>query len=163
MQVVKKILLDKNHAGMQFIKYGMCGCTALAVDMVIAFLVAWLWLPALNGDELFVKWFGLHVDPVSEATRITNFVIGSILAFLLSNLVAYILNVLFVFKTGKHSRWKEIGMFYLVSGVSVGIGVAIGASLIPWLGLPYDYSYIAKAISTTLINYVARKYLIFNG
>ena len=163
MQILKKILLEKNHAGIQFLKYSMCGCTALAVDMIVAFFVAWLWLPALNGDELFVKWFGLQFDAVSEATRTTNFVIGSIIAFFLSNLTAYILNVLFVFKAGKHSRWKEIGMFYLVSGISVGIGVAIGASLIPWLGLPYDYSYIAKAISTTLINYVARKYLIFKG
>jgi len=141
----------------------MCGVTALSVDMIIAFIVAWLWLPALNGDELFVKWFGLQYDTVSEATRTTNFIIGSIIAFMVSNLTAYILNVLFVFKAGKHSRLKEVGMFYLVSALSVGIGVAIGASLIPWLGLPYDYSYIAKAVSTTLINYVARKYIIFHG
>ncbi|MEI6892758.1 MAG: GtrA family protein [Pontiella sp.] len=163
MQNLKKILLDKNHAGIQFIKYGLCGCTALTVDMMVAFLVAWLWLPALNGDELFVKWFGLQFEVVSEGIRTTHFIIGSIIAFLISNLVAYLLNVLFVFKAGKHSRRKELGMFYLVSGISVGIGVALGAALISWLGMPYDYSYIAKVISTTLINYVARKYLIFNG
>ena len=163
MAMLKKILFEKNHPGVQFLKYSMCGGFALAVDMVVAFLVAWLWLPALNGDELFVRWFGLHYEPVSEAVRTTNFVWGNAIAFMVSNLTAYVLNVLFVFKAGKHNRWKEIGMFYLVSAISVGIGVAIGASLIPWLGLSYDWSYIAKAISTTLINYAARKYIIFHG
>ena len=76
---------------------------------------------------------------------------------------ADILNVLFVFKAGKHSRWKEVGLFYLVSAISVGIGVGLGAVLIRGFGLSTTFSYIAKAISTTLINFVARKYIIFNG
>jgi putative flippase GtrA len=85
------------------------------------------------------------------------------MAFMVSNLTAYVLNILFVFKSGKHSRRKELGLFYLVSAISVGIGVAIGAVLIKGFGLSTTYSYIAKAVSTTLINYVARKFIIFHG
>ncbi len=85
------------------------------------------------------------------------------MAFMVSNLVAYVLNVRFVFKAGKHSRRKEIALFYLVSGISVGIGIAIGASLISWFGLSYGFSFVAKAVSTTLINFVARKFIIFHG
>lgn len=162
MEAFKKILLEKNHTGIQFFKYAMCGSLALFTDMVVAFLIAWLWLPALKGNELFVQLFGLQCDVVPEGTRSLNFILGSAMAFMVSNLVAYILNVLFVFKSGKHSRLKEAGLFYLVSGISVGIGVAIGATLV-WMDFPYGWSYVAKAVSTTLINYAARKYFIFHG
>lgn len=161
MVSLKKILLEKNHSGIQFIKYSLCGGVALASDMVVAFLVAWLWLPALKETELLVRLFSMQIEPISEEARCVNFIIGAMVAFAVSNTVAYILNVRFVFEAGRHSRWKEIGLFYLVSGISVGIGIAIGASLISWFGLSYAFSFVAKAVSTTLINFVARKFIIF--
>ena len=160
---LKNILTEKNHAGIQFLKYSLCGGTAMVVDMVVAFLIAWLWLPALKESEFLVRLFSMQIEPLSDGTRTINFAIGSAMAFMVSNTVAYILNVRFVFKAGKHSRWKEIGLFYLVSGISVGIGIAIGASLISWFGLSYGFSFVTKAVSTTLINYAARKYIIFHG
>lgn len=163
MGVVKKLLEEKNHVGFQFLKYSMCGGIALATDMVVFFLVAWLFFPALTENDLFVRVFNIQVESIPENVRTINFCIGNVIAFMVSNLTAYVLNVLFVFKAGKHSRWKELGLFYLVSGVSVGIGVAIGAVLIQVFGLSTSSSYIAKAVSTTLINYAARKFIIFHG
>ena len=163
MAVVKKLLAEKNHAGFQFLKYSMCGGIAFATDMVVFFLVAWLFFPALTENDLFARLFNIQVESIPENIRTINFCIGNVIAFMVSNLTAYVLNVLFVFKAGKHSRWKELGLFYLVSGVSVGIGVAIGAVLIQVFGLSTSSSYIAKAISTTLINYAARKFIIFHG
>ena len=163
MHVVKKLLEEKNHAGFQFLKYSMCGGIAFATDMVVFFLVAWLLFPALTENDLFVRLFNIQVETIPENVRTINFCIGNVIAFMVSNLTAYVLNVLFVFKAGKHSRWKELGLFYLVSGVSVGIGVAIGAVLIQVFGLSTSSSYIAKAVSTTLINYAARKFIIFHG
>jgi len=160
---LKKILLAKDHPGIQFLKYSMCGGTAMAVDMVVFFLVAWLLFPALTESDVLVRLFNMKVEAVPEHVRTINFCIGNGIAFLLSNLTAYILNVLFVFKAGKHSRWKEVGLFYLVSAFSVGIGVGVGAMLIQGFGLSTTFSYVAKAISTTLINYAARKYIIFHG
>jgi len=147
----------------QFLKYSMCGCVAMAVDMITFFLVAWLLFPALTESDELVRWFGLQVESVPEHMRTINFCISNGIAFLLSNLTAYILNILFVFRAGKHNRWKEVGLFYLVSGISVGIGVGVGAVLIGAFGLSTTYSYVAKAVSTTLINYAARKYIIFHG
>ncbi len=163
MGFVKNILLEKNHVGLQFFKYSVCGGTAMAVDMVVFFLVAWLFYPALTENDILVRLFNMQVEPVAESVRIVNFRISNVCAFLLSNLTAYILNVLFVFKAGKHSRWKEVGLFYLVSAISVAIGVEFGAQLIKGFGLSTTFSYVAKAISTTLINYAARKYIIFHG
>ncbi|MEN7972363.1 MAG: GtrA family protein [Verrucomicrobiota bacterium] len=163
MGFAKNILLEKNHPGIQFFKYSMCGGTAMAVDMVAFFLVAWLLFPALTETDVLVRLFSMEVEPVPEHVRTLNFCIGNGMAFMLSNLTAYILNVLFVFRAGKHSRWKEVGLFYLVSAISVGIGVGVGVVLIQGFGLSTTFSYVAKAVSTTLINYAARKYIIFHG
>ena len=160
---MKSILFEKNHAGIQFLKYSMCGGAAMAVDMVVFFLVAWLLFPALTESDALVRLFNMQIEPVDESVRIVNFRISNVCAFLLSNLTAYLLNVLFVFKAGKHSRWKEVGLFYLVSAISVAIGVEFGAMLIKSFGLSTTFSYVAKAVSTTLINYAARKFIIFHG
>ncbi len=163
MASLKKSPLEKSHVGIQFMKYSLCGGFSLGVDVVISFLIAWLWFPALKESEFLVRLFGIQVEPLSKIEYGVNFAIGGAMAFMVSNLVAYVLNVRFVFKAGKHSRRKEIGLFYLVSGISVGIGIAIGASLISWFGLSYGFSFVAKAVSTTLINFVARKFIIFHG
>jgi putative flippase GtrA len=163
MGALKKILLDKNQPVIQFFKYSMCGGMAMAVDMITFFLVAWLVFPALTEDDILVRIFHMKVEPVAEGARTMNFVIGNTIAFMVSNMTAYVLNILFVFKAGKHSRWKELGLFYLVSGISVGIGVLVGVVLIKGFGLSTTSSYVAKAVSTTLINYAARKFIIFHG
>ena len=163
MLSVKQILFEKDHTGVQFLKYVLFGSFAMLVDMVIFFLVAWLLFPALTEDDIVVRLFNLKIVTVLDHMRKINFCIGNVLAFMVSNFVAYILNVFFVFKVGKHSRLKEIGLFYLVSAISVGIGVGIGVLLIHGFGFSTTYSYIAKAISTTLINFVVRKFIIFQG
>ena len=163
MKEIKKILLDKNHAGVQFLKYAVFGGMAMGVDMLVFFLVAWLLFPALTENDILVRIFHLNIVEVPDYLRTVNFCLANLIAFMLSNLTAYILNVLFVFETGKHSRWKEVGLFYLVSAISVGIGVGVGALLIQGFGLSTTVSYIAKAISTVLINYAARKFIIFRG
>ncbi|MEE9368787.1 MAG: GtrA family protein [Pontiella sp.] len=155
--------MKKNHPIIQFFKYSFCGGIALSVDMIVFFLVAWFVFPALTDTDLFVQLFNMEIEAVPEHVRSINFIIGSIIAFMASNMTAYILNILFVFKAGKHSKLKELGLFYLISGISVGIGVAVGVVLIQCLGLSTTSSYIAKAVSTTLINYAARKYFIFHG
>lgn len=163
MKIFIKLLKEKDRAGLQFLKYSACGGTALAVDMLVFYLVAWLLFPALTEDDLVVRALGLQIDVIPEHVRSLNFFIGSVIAFMASNLTAYILNVLFVFKAGKHSRWKEVGLFYLVSAISIGIAAGIGVLLIQVFGLSTTSCYIAKAVSATLINYAARKYIIFHG
>lgn len=163
MNFMKKILLEKNHPGIQFLKYSACGGFAFAADLITFFLVAWFFFPALTDDDVLVRLFNLSVEAAPEGSRMVNFVICSAIAFLVSNFVAYILNILFVFKAGKHGLLKEFSLFYLVSGISIGIGVAVGAVLIQSFGLETTYSYVAKSISATLINYAGRKFFIFHG
>ncbi len=163
MGALGKILIEKKPIVFQFLKYSICGCVAMAVDLIIFFLVAWMLFPALTENDVLVQLFNIQIESVPENIRSIHFCIGNLIAFMASNLTAYILNVLFVFKAGRHRRWKEIGLFYLVSAISVGMGVGVGVILIQGFGLSTTFSYIAKAVFTTLINYVARKFIIFQG
>ena len=163
---IHAFLNEKDNPLVQFIKYGMCGGAATVVDMAVFFLFAWLVFPALTQSDPFVKLLGvfnLDVRIVSESIRLRNYWIDKVICFMFSNLTAYILNVLFVFKAGKHKRHHELMLFYAVSLVSFFIGTFVGAWLIKSFGLDTTYSYIAAMISALLINYAGRKFFIFNG
>ena len=160
---ITAFLFEKDNHLVQFLKYGICGGIATVVDVVTFFLLAWFAFPALAQDDIFVRLFDLSPEPITEALRARNFIINSILCFLVSNLSAYILNILFVFKTGKHKRHHELLLFYAVSIVSLILATAAGWMLISVFGLGTTWSYVAKMVAAVLINYAGRKFFIFNG
>ncbi|MEI7850473.1 MAG: GtrA family protein [Kiritimatiellales bacterium] len=163
---IQAFLAEKDNRLVQFIKYGVCGGAATAVDMAIFFLFAWLVFPALRESDPFAKLLGFfHFDirAVTESLRLRNYWIDKTIAFLFSNFTAYILNVLFVFKAGKHKRHHELMLFYALSLTAFFIGTYAGAWLIKGFGLDTTYSYVAAAISALLINYAGRKFFIFHG
>jgi putative flippase GtrA len=161
--LLRQFLQRDAHPAIQFVKYGLAGGLATAVDILIFFLLAWLAFPALLEGEKLVQWSGIQVTPVAEALRLRNFVINSAIAFLFSNLTAYIANVLWVFEPGRHHRAVEIGLFYAVSLTSIVVGTALGGALIKWFGLSTTASYLAKMFASVMINYVCRKFIIFKG
>ena len=124
---------------------------------------AWLVLPALTADDGLVRLLGLPITPVTEHVRLIHYVVNRTITFLFSNMTAYIANVLFVFKPGRHSRIKEIALFYLVSGISYVIGTGLSALLIKVYGVTTTTAYLVNIVSSLMINYVCRKFLIFKG
>ena len=151
------------HPFIQFIKYGIAGGLATVVDVVVFFLLAWQFIPALTSGDPLVKLLGIAVTPVSEAARGTNYVIDKSLTFLVSNLVAYLANILFVFKPGRHSRLVEFLLFYLVSGISFALGTGLGWALVHYGHFSTTIAFLANLIAALAINYVCRKFLIFKG
>ncbi len=159
-------LSEKDNPIVQFLKYGVCGGIATGVDMAVFFLFAWLVFPALTETDPFVKllrFFCFDVQFVSESMRLRNYWFDKVICFLFSNLAAYVLNVRFVFKAGKHKRHHEMMLFFALSLVSFFVGTFSGDALIRFCGLDTTYSYIAAMISALLINYAGRKFLIFHG
>lgn len=156
------------HPVVQFIKYGAVGGAATFVDMLVFFLASWFLFPALTQDDIFVKLLGmLGVDvpvfEISATVRANNQLINNIFAFLASNTFCYILNRAFVFKPGRHHVLKEFSLFFLASGISNGCGILIADIMVRWFGAQTSISYIIKIISSVLINYGARKKIVFNG
>ena len=147
----------------QFIKYGIGGAIATGVHIVFFSLMAWLVLPCLTSRELVVKLFGLPVTEISDSLRATRAAVGNLVAFLFSNLTAYLINILWVFKRGRHHWVIEILFFYAVSGVSMIIGTSVQTLLIRLYGMTTEIAFGANLVSALLINYGMRKFVIFKG
>jgi len=161
--IVKQFTGRQAHPAVQFVKYSIAGAVATLVDVLVFYVCAWMIFPALGNDDIAVRLLSLPVRAVSESLRSRNFVIDSIIAFLFSNLTAYLINIVWVFTPGRHRRHVEIALFYAVSVSSIAIGTGVGWMLITVLGMSTTSSYVAKMVAAVMINYVCRKYLVFRG
>lgn len=147
----------------QFIKYALAGGVATLVHITIFHLVCWKIFPALQPQDLAVRMFHLHSAEVDDATRSRHSVYGNIVAFLISNMVAYITNALWVFETGRHNLLIEILLFYAVSGFSTFLGTVFMGVLIHRFHLLTTWAFGANIFSAVMVNYIIRKFVIFAG
>ena len=153
-----------DHAALiQFVKYALAGVVATTVHISIFHLFAWKIFPALQEGDFAVRVLKLPVAQLSDSVRARNSMIANFTAFIFSNLVAYLINIYWVFTAGRHSFWVEIGLFYAVSGGSMVLGTAMMGWLIRRFGMQTTYAFAANLVSAVLINYAARKYFIFSG
>ena len=151
----------------QFIKYGIAGGLATAVCIGTFYLMSFFVLNALNADDAVVKvlqrFIDFGVEPLADGARARNAAINNSVAFVVSNCVCYLINIAWVFKPGKHHWAVELGLFYLVSGVSFGLGTGIQTWLIYQFGFQTTLAFGANLITALLINYAMRKFVIFKG
>ena len=155
-------MLDYDNI-IQFIKYALAGGLATVTHILVFHLTAWLVFPALQDKDHLVRLCNLRLRPIEEGHRARNSMICNALAFLVSNMVAYITNVLWVFKAGRHPFIIEILMFYAVSGISILIGTLLMGFLIKRFGMLTTYAFGANIFSAVMINYAVRKFFIFHG
>jgi len=152
-----------NENLIQFIKYGLAGGLATVVHICMFHLVAWKLFPALQENDHAVRLLNLKIRPINEYQRARNSMISNTIAFLISNLVAYITNILWVFQPGRHPFIIEILLFYAVSGISVLIGTVLMGILIRRFGMLTTYAFVTNIITAVMINYAMRKFFIFHG
>jgi putative flippase GtrA len=161
-----KVLKDKGHPHLQFIKYLFCGGITFVVDVAVFFVMAWLVLPSLRPDDpfgAFIGFFGGTLKTVSEQVLLRNYVFNKIVAFLASNTVAYGTNVLFVFSGGRHQRFQEVALFYLLSTVSFAVFTWLSRGLIGRFGWGVSVSYFFVFALAMVANFTMRKRLVFKG
>lgn len=147
----------------QFLKYSISGCVAVAVHVVAFYFFSWLLVPALKEDDIVVRILHLTVTAINDTVRARNAVINNWLAFIFSNFAAYILNVAWVFESGRHKRWMEITMFYAVSAISIAVGSAVMWLLVRFFGSSTTMAFAADIAAAAMVNFVVRKYYIFKG
>lgn len=163
MEFLKEFLSHDAGPFAQFVKYAIVGGIATGTHITVFHLLGWKLLPCLEPRDWAVRWFHLRVADLDDGRRSRNSMIANGCTFLVSNMVAYILNVLFVFQSGRHSLVVEIGLFYLVSGVSMAIGTPFMGWLIRKFGMRTTYAFGANILTSLLINYAMRRFVIFNG
>lgn len=152
------------HPIVQFIKYGVSGGIATGTNLIILYiLAAWVW-PCLTEDDMVRSLLNLPIaENLNEQLRATRAFCCNIPAFILSNGVAYLLNILFVFRGGRHHWFIEVALFYLVSGISFAIGVSLQSLLISQLAISTSAAFGANILAALLINFAVRKFFIFKG
>lgn len=147
----------------QFIKYAIAGGIATIVNIVLFYACAFLLLPALDPNDAVAKLLHVSVSLLSDTVRARNSMIDNGIAFIFSNLTAYLINIFWVFESGRHNRVREILFFYLVSGVSFVLGTGLMGFLIHHFGMMTTIAFAANGVTALLINYALRKYFIFKG
>lgn len=161
-----RFLRSKGTLRVQFIKYLFCGGITFVVDVAVFYAMAWLVLPSLRVDDPFgglVGMFGWSIKVVSEDTLLRNFVANKGVAFLVSNTAAYVTNALFVFRGGRHRRFKEVGLFYLLSTFSFLLFTWVSRILIGSCGWDVSGSYFFVFALAMVANFTMRKKIIFKG
>lgn len=149
----------------QLVKYVLCGGASVAVDTVTFYLFAWLVFPCLRAsDPVFrlIEWAGFTIREAGDAELERNYWIIKGICFLLSNTVVYVLNVMFVFQTGRHRRPVEILLFF-GSSLFQFFFIWLGGILITEFKWEVTYSNIAMLTTSLLVNFVVRKKLVFKN
>ncbi len=163
MSIIRQFTGKEHSPFVQFIKYGIAGGLATAVHICCFAIMSWIILPSLSERELVVRLFDLPVAEISDGGRAFSAAANNFVAFLISNMVAYLVNILWVFHRGRHHWALEILMFYAVSGVSIVIGTSIQTWLIASFGMTTEIAFGSNLIVALLINFAMRKFVIFKG
>lgn len=136
------------------------------MDVLAFYLMAWLVLPSLRDGDPFgsmITLFGGQIRSVSEDILLRNFVFNKITAFLASNTVAYITNVIFVFNDGKHQKAKEVGLFYALSTGSFLFFTWVSRFLIARFAWQVTWAYFFVFLCAMVANFTMRKKFVFKG
>ncbi|MEM9283441.1 MAG: GtrA family protein [Verrucomicrobiota bacterium] len=137
-------------ASVQFLKYVISGGVSTVVQLAFFLVLTHTVMPAHD-------YLGEVID---DSTKERNAILSNLIAFPFSNTCAYLLNRLFVFTPGRYNWWIEFLLFTLISFVSFGAGLVSGPILIsrgldPWIA---QFGFM---VTSALVNFVCRKFLIF--
>ncbi len=138
----------------QFAKYGASGVISTLLLLAVVMTLSATAIPAMD-------WSLIDGEPITDAVRQRNLVVNNLIAFPISNLSAYLLNIWLVFTPGRHSKKVEFGFFTLVSGISFCAGLFGGPLLIKSFGIPTIAAQFSFVITSALVNFLCRKFLIF--
>ncbi len=135
----------------QFLKYAALGVFTTFVHVGLFTWFSHTWFPA---HDYLVE------GGIPDSLKERNAILSNLLAFPLAAIFNYVVNVLFVFKSGRHSRLREFLLFIGISFLSFGVGLLSGPLLIsrgldPWIAQG------GLVVTSALLNFVCRKFIVF--
>jgi putative flippase GtrA len=137
----------------QFFKYGICGAVAFVTHNGIAFWLSRTVFPSMAGLQAAAA--------LSQLQMARNQIYANLVALAVSNLVAYLTNVFWVFTGGRHHRVIEFIMFTAVNVISGTAGILSGPYLREHLGTSWWIAQATLIVTSTLVNFVCRKFVVF--
>lgn len=131
-------------------KYLLCGGTAFVFHWTIVNLLGHTVNPAFD-------------ESMGDQLRFERSAVNNSIAFFISNTVAYLLNVKFVFESGRHGRRTEVGLFFLASAIGFFPALYALDVIIRTFSLNTHVANIGFPAVAAIGNFFARKFLIFRG
>lgn len=163
MKSIRKILSRDVGPFVQFLKYATVGLMATCVQTAVFYALAATWLPCLGTDDFAVRFLGLPAADLPDAVRAMRAGIAVCTGFFVANLFCWLMNRRFVFKPGRHVWYIECGLFFAVSLAAFAVGLGLQTALIRWAGMMTTLAFLAEVLSSLAINFVVRKFFVFNG
>ncbi|MCP5558340.1 MAG: GtrA family protein [Verrucomicrobiaceae bacterium] len=154
--IIARLNSRDTHPVVQFIKYGLCGVAATLIHTgIVTVLSIWVY-PAGKG---------MLVDgaPLTEALREHNLLLNNTLAFPFGLITAYLTNRLWVFSPGKHHVFMEFLLFAVIGAIGFFPGLLAVKWLAGHLHLPSTVAQLGFVVTSFLVNFVCRKFVIFKG
>ncbi len=162
-EALKRILSHDCGPFWQFVKYGAIGAGATCVQVALFYVLAATALPCLKADDWAVRLIGLPSASVSEFARGIHFVVATAIGFFFANVLCWLLNRTFVFRSGKYVWYKEFAFFIGVSGLAMALATGLSWALIHLAGLMTTLAVLIEVLVSFLFNYFLRKFVIFKG
>ena len=165
---ISKILSHDCGPFWQFVKYGVIGVAATAVQFVVFYLLAATCLRCLTPDDKAVKLLGLPSVVFSGgepwyAARWFLAAVATAAGFTLANVFCWLMNRAFVFRPGKFRWYVEFGMFFGVAAIATAIALVVQSVLIKFMGVTTSAAVVIEVAVSFLLNFFARKFFIFRG
>ena len=160
MKVFNYFNINNNDIKKQFLLYFLCGCIAASVDTIVFYSFAIYVLPAITEGDVVFRFLGGHISIADVEVQRRNFIYCSIIAFIFSNVSAYLLNIKYVFISKKTYWYREVVLFLCISLVSIFLGINAGTIMLK-LNAGTTLSYLIKLLTSLCFNFLGRKYLVF--
>ncbi len=134
----------------QLLKYGFFGGLSFLIFIIVS-----------EGIELLLpEWVSESLPDAVRSTRL-NFIQTA--AFIPANLFAFWSNRNFVFQKGRHRPGTEFTLFMVCVTLSYIGGILASRYLVEIYGWPNFLASVGFAFSSALVNFIARKFLVFKA
>lgn len=154
--ILARIRARNVPALVQFGVYGICGGLATVVFLAIVLILSMTLNPAY--EHMIVKGHEITQEERAHALFINNCI-----AFGIGNVVSYVTNILFVFKSGRHHPILEFVYFTLFNLISFAISQLAGPWLINAYGVPTNVAILTNLVASVMLNFVMRKFIVFKA
>jgi len=168
IEVIRRWLSHDAPPFVQFVKYGVVGVMATAVQTGVFYVLASIWLLCLTPDDWAVRLLGLPsaVFTGSESfwhARGTYAAVDTAVGFVLANIFCWLMNRWFVFKPGKFKWYAEFAMFFGAATLATVIALGVMKLLIDAFGLMTTFAVAVEILVSFFVNFFIRKFFIFKG
>lgn len=119
-------------------------------QIILFILIGFLcYLIGMSQLIFLVEWLNLEVN------------LANIISSFITIFICYLLNVKFVFKSGRYSKSKEIFAFYVFSFIGFFLNIGLMFLMTKYLPIWYVISKTIVTLVVAVFNFIARKKFVF--